>query len=318
MIRSGRIPSDRPRGARGSLINDTLWSVLSSCWRAQDWRPTAEGFLEELNRMLHSGEVPRSPILMDLFTSSISEPILPWPLDINDLHGKYHNDTLAVRSRSLRATVWRAHTEAGKSVIIKVPRLNASFDNQTRHDHLENIFWRVVLSRYEVHHPNIIEFLGITSEFSPHERLVFETCYQWSLSEYRMKRVVVIDEYTRSTDPYPTSHSLMVDILEGLRYMHGYPIPITQGDLTPENILVDDQGRAKISLFSFGRILTTLPRNVSVTGTVESTLSFQYISGQLTSPSRPSPYCSPECRSPLAFPTLAGDVWSFGATVLSV
>ncbi|CAE7203502.1 unnamed protein product [Rhizoctonia solani] len=114
LIRSGRLPSDRPRGPRGSLINDTLWGVLSSCWQAQDWRPTAQGFLEKLNQMLYSGEVPSSPIFMDLFTTNASEPIPAWPQEIEDLNDQLHENTFAVHSRSLRSTVWRARTVTNK------------------------------------------------------------------------------------------------------------------------------------------------------------------------------------------------------------
>ncbi|KAF8731522.1 Protein tyrosine kinase, partial [Rhizoctonia solani] len=299
LIRSGHLPSGRPTGPRGSLINDTLWSVLSSCWQAQDWRPTAQGFLEELNRMVHSGEVPSSPIAMDLFTAIDNRPIPPWPSDIKDLKNQINTNTLVERSRSLRSTVWRARTVAGQPIVVKVPRLNASLDNQTRHDHLEIVFRKVASSCYDVHHPNIIDFLGITSGFSPHEGLVFEACYRWTLAEYRKKRIVVLEEYTRSTDPYPTAHSLMCDILEGLKYMHGYPIPITHGDLRPENISIDDSGRAKISLMSFGRMLAALPPDAAVTGTIESVLSFRWMSPELIISNRPQQ-------------TTESDMWTFG------
>ncbi|CAE6439316.1 unnamed protein product [Rhizoctonia solani] len=300
LIRSGRLPSDRPSGPRGSLINDTLWSVLSSCWQAQEWRPTAQGFLEELNRMVHSGEVPSSPIPMDLFTTVDNEPIPPWPREIKDLNDQIKTNTLVVRSRSLRSTVWKARTVDNQPIVVKVPRLNASLDNHTRHDHLEIVFRKVASGRHGVHHRNIIDFLGITSGFSPHEGLVFEACYQWTLAEYRKKRIVVQEEYTRSTDPYPTSHSLvMCDILEGLNYMHGYPIPIAHGDLTPDNISIDDSGRAKISLMSFGRILAALPPDAAVTATVESVLSFRWMSPELITSNRPQP-------------TTESDMWTFG------
>ncbi|EUC54706.1 tyrosine kinase domain protein [Rhizoctonia solani AG-3 Rhs1AP] len=104
LIRSGEPPSDRPRGPRGSLINDTLWNVLSSCWQAQDWRPTAHGFLEELNQMLDNGEVSNSPIPMDMFPRIGSEPIPPWPMEIEDVNGQLRSFT--VHSRGLRSTVF--------------------------------------------------------------------------------------------------------------------------------------------------------------------------------------------------------------------
>ncbi|KAJ1299401.1 hypothetical protein OPQ81_011082 [Rhizoctonia solani] len=299
LIRSGRPPSDRPRGPRGSLINDSLWNVLSSCWQTQHWRPTAQVFLEQLTRMLHAGEVPSSPIPMDVFPRILSEPIPPWPREIKDLKDQLKETTFAVRSRSLRATVWRAWTVEYRSVVVKVPRINASLENQARHDHLEYVFRKVVSSRHGIHHPNIIDFLGITSGFSPHEGLVFEECFRWSLKEYRVRKTMIPDTYARSGDLSPNYYSLICDILEGLRYMHGHPIPISQGDLTPENISVDIEGRAQISLISFGRIISSLPHNAAVTATVESVLAFRWMSPELVTSNNPQP-------------TTESDMWMFG------
>ncbi|CAE6520867.1 unnamed protein product [Rhizoctonia solani] len=296
LIRNGQPPSRRPQGPRGSLISDTLWDILASCWQAQDWRPTAHGFLGELTRMIQSGELPSLHIPMDAFPRISSEPIPAWPREIEDMNGQLTHFIL--RWRGLRSTVFSASLETSR-VAVKVPRLNASLDNQTRHNHLEYIFRKVVTSRYGVHHPNIIEFLGITSGFTPHEGLVFELCFQWSLDKYLKKRPVMPERYTRSPDPYPSHYSLMCDILEGLKFMHGYPIPITHGDLTPENISVDNEGRAKINLFSFGRMLASLPLDAGVTATVESVLSFRWMSPELVTASNPQP-------------TTESDMWMFG------
>ncbi|CAE6455524.1 unnamed protein product [Rhizoctonia solani] len=299
LIRGGHPPSDRPRGPRGSLVNDTLWSFLSLCWQAQDWRPTAQGFLEELTEMIHSGEIPSSPIPMDPFPRIGTEPIPPWPREINDMNSQL--STLILRSRGLRSTVFSARLKGSPSraVAVKVPRLNANLNNQVRHDHLEYIFRKVVTSRYGVRHPNIVEFLGITSGFTPHEGLVFEFCFRWNLDRYRKKKPVLQERYDRSADPYPSPYSLMCDILEGLRFIHGYPIPISHGDLTPENISVDNQGRAKISLISFGRMLAALPLDAGVTATVESVLSFRWMSPELVTANNPQP-------------TTESDMWAFG------
>ncbi|CAE7212035.1 unnamed protein product [Rhizoctonia solani] len=91
----------------------------------------------------------------------------------------------------------------------------------------------------------------------------------------------------------------MCDILEGLKYMHGYPVPISHGDLTPENISVDDRGRAKISLMSFGRMLAALPLDVGVTATAESVLSVRWMSPELVTTNYPQP-------------TTESDMWTFG------
>ncbi|CAE6454146.1 unnamed protein product [Rhizoctonia solani] len=234
LIKNGRLPSERPRGPRGSLINDKLWNVLTSCWQAQDWRPTAHIFLEQLTIMLQSGEVPSSPVPVDIFPRVATGPMPPWPSELDDL-----NDLLGEKSQmasSVRSTVWMttlSSSQANCIVVIKVPRLNASTQNQERHDHLRYILRRVVADRYGVRHPNIVNLLGIASGFSPYEGLVFEYCSHRNLVVYFKENWVRQTEYARPPAPEANAYSLMCDILEGLKYMHGYPVPIPQGDLTP-------------------------------------------------------------------------------------
>ncbi|CUA77055.1 Peptidyl-glycine alpha-amidating monooxygenase [Rhizoctonia solani] len=66
-----------------------------------------------------------------------------------------------------------------------------------------------------------------------------------------------------------------------------------------ENISVDNDGRAKISLFSFGRMLAALPLDAGVTATVESVLSFRWMSPELITTNNPQP-------------TTESDMWTFG------
>jgi serine/threonine protein kinase len=107
LIKQGQPPSNRPRGARAALVNDSLWTTLASCWQEQGWRPTSRMFLERLVHMLQNGEVSTSPILMDLFPITIDGPLVPWPDDIRDLKGliTIEKDNGKITS-SLRTTVW--------------------------------------------------------------------------------------------------------------------------------------------------------------------------------------------------------------------
>ncbi|CAE7227874.1 unnamed protein product [Rhizoctonia solani] len=283
LIKNGSLPSERPRGPRGSLINDKLWNVLSSCWRAQDWRPTAHIFMEQLTLLLQSGEVPRSPVQSNMFPRVISGPMPPWPSELDDL-----NDLLGEKNQtasSIRSTVWMttlSSSQVNRIVVVKVPRLNASTQNQARHDHLRYILRRVVANRYGVRHPNIVDLLGVASGFSPHEGLVFEYCSHRNLVVYFKENWVRQTEYARPPAPEANAYSLMCDILEGLKYMHSYPVPIPQGDLTPENILVGFDGRAKISLFSFGRVLASLPSAAGVTASIGSIIALRWMSPELS------------------------------------
>ncbi|ELU38066.1 Pkinase domain-containing protein [Rhizoctonia solani AG-1 IA] len=259
LIRGGHPPSSRPHGPRGSLINDTLWNVLSSCWAAQDWRPTAQLFLEKLTLMLQSGEIPSSPIPMDVFSGFDSESIPSWPSEIKDFDGKL--EFLIQVSTSLRATVWAANLQNGKDVAIKVPRLG-------------------------VRHRNIIDLLGITSEFSPHEGIVFESCFRWNLV------TVIISVHLFKAPPKSETPSQYVK-----------ENPVIQEEYTlrkgpMENISIDSDGTAKISLFSFGRVLATLPSGVGATASIGLVLSPRWM--------------SPELLVTDQQPTTESDMWAVG------
>jgi serine/threonine protein kinase len=107
-IKQGRPPSDRPRGARATLVNDSLWTALASCWREQSWRPTSRMFLELLTQMLKNGEVPTSPALVDLLPFTIDGPPLPWPEDLLDLKGSVSIEKgSAILASTLRSYVWK-------------------------------------------------------------------------------------------------------------------------------------------------------------------------------------------------------------------
>jgi serine/threonine protein kinase len=68
--------------------------------------------------------------------------------------------------------------------------------------------------------------------------------------------------------------------------------------LSQENISVDQHGRAKIGLISFGRMLTALPLDVGVTATAKSILSFRWMSPELVVANNPQP-------------TTESDMWTF-------
>ncbi|KAF8593771.1 kinase-like protein [Ceratobasidium sp. AG-I] len=306
LIRQGHAPSGRPHGARAALVNDTLWTVLAACWREQSWRPTSRAFLERLLQMLQAGEVSTSPVLLDLFPLAVDGPLEPWPEDLIDLKQQVVMEKSdGAMESSLRSQVWLATLDAGRwrkdsrtKVIVKVPRLNVSPQHQEPHNHLAQILRKTLKHRYGVRHRNIIDVLGIDLSFSPHPGLVLEYCAGGNLTTYYKKTVIDTNTVARPSSPGANAYSLIIDILEGLRYMHDYPVPIPQGDLTPESILVDKHGTAKISLFSFGRMISAIPSAAALTASVGPILPFRWM--------------SPELLINNEKPTTESDIWAAG------
>ncbi|KAG8715161.1 hypothetical protein FRC08_010909 [Ceratobasidium sp. 394] len=306
LIKQGQLPSGRPRGARAALVNDSLWSALTLCWREQSWRPTSRTLLERLMQMLQNGEVSTSPALVDLFPLAVDGPLLPWPGGVRDYKGYItigrENGMLAstnkIRSRGTLTATSR-WTTTQPTVVIKVPRLNAAPGHREPHDHLEHMIRKAFRARYGVKHRNIVEILGIDSSFEPHPGFVLEHCAGGSLTTYCSKRYAMdLDSTVRPPAPDANAYSLISDVLEGLGYMHNYPVPIPQGDLTPDNILVDKDGVAKIGLFSVGRILAAVPIAATLTSSMGALLPFRWM--------------SPEILVENRNPSTESDMWAMG------
>jgi hypothetical protein len=157
LVRHGCPPSQRPRGARGSLISDTMWAALAACWRSQEERPTSRIFLDELVRMLRTGEVSTSPVFLDLFPIKVDGPLVPWPVGLVDLAALvFINSVDEPLASGPRATLWQyvsplltqplvpihgqyRGTYNRSTVVIKVPRLNESPDDEEPHLQLQHV-----------------------------------------------------------------------------------------------------------------------------------------------------------------------------------
>ncbi|CAE6366729.1 unnamed protein product [Rhizoctonia solani] len=256
LITNGQPPSDRPKGARASLVNDGLWSALASCWVKYDRRPTPQECLGQILSMMESGDIPASPVLPDLFPGPEGGSIEQWPDEIPDL--KTHlelEEGIGTIASSVRANVWIATLvrkfRGTPTVAIKVPRLNTMSTH--RHNELEH---------------------------------------------YCKTNRIDRDFYKRPVSPLVNAYSIMCDILCGLHYMHNYPVPIPQGDLTPENILIAFDGTAKISLFSFSRALATLRFGTGLAEQTGLLMAFRWM--------------SPELLLNNCQPTTESDMWAIG------
>ncbi|KDQ56134.1 hypothetical protein JAAARDRAFT_321639 [Jaapia argillacea MUCL 33604] len=98
----------------------------------------------------------------------------------------------------------------------------------------ESLLWQML------EHPNILPFLGIDKETSqPHLCMVLP----WMENGH-------ILQYLKKNDIPPSSRlraQLLLEVAEGLAYLHSENV--VHGDMRANNILVDDQGHARITDF---------------------------------------------------------------------
>ncbi|KAF8601648.1 kinase-like protein [Ceratobasidium sp. AG-I] len=147
---------------------------------------------------------------------------------------------------------------------------------------------RVVRERASIEHKNIITLLGLELSYGRYPGLVMEYCAGGTLESF-------LD--TVPADDLGIQNRCMVQILEGLQFMHTLPSPLYHGDLTPHNILVDGAGTLKLTLFSFARLTANLSA-IQMTATTDEAISARYL--------------SPELLQEENKPTTHSDMWSFG------
>ncbi|KAJ3931536.1 MAG: kinase-like domain-containing protein [Lentinula lateritia] len=152
---------------------------------------------------------------------------------------------------------------------------------------------REVYVWHRLDHPNIATFLGTSYHMGNRPSLVLPWFKNGSASEY-----------LRLKNPGADRLRLILDVAEGLEYLHTCkPAPIVHGDLKGNNILITDSGHATLSDFGLSQVIEDL---VCPTGITPSKFEAGPIRWQ-------SPEflmdVSETCR-----PQLPGDVWSFGCT----
>ncbi|KAJ3862268.1 kinase-like domain-containing protein, partial [Lentinula novae-zelandiae] len=152
---------------------------------------------------------------------------------------------------------------------------------------------REVYVWHRLDHPNIATFLGTSYHMANRPSLILPWFKNGSASEY-----------LRLKNPGADRLRLILDVAEGLEYLHTCkPAPIVHGDLKGNNILITDSGHATLSDFGLSQVIEDL---VCPTGITPSKFEAGPIRWQ-------SPEflmdVSETCR-----PQLPGDVWSFGCT----
>ncbi|KIO32363.1 hypothetical protein M407DRAFT_214321, partial [Tulasnella calospora MUT 4182] len=92
-----------------------------------------------------------------------------------------------------------------------------------------------------IHHPNIVPLIGI----------IFSSIHALILPWYNYGN---LDIYLTH---YPAANrtKLIYDIARGLEHLHSRTPRIVQGDIKPENVLINDQGDALITDFGMATVL---------------------------------------------------------------
>ncbi|OAX31799.1 kinase-like protein [Rhizopogon vinicolor AM-OR11-026] len=146
-----------------------------------------------------------------------------------------------------------------------------------------------------LHHVNILPLLGIARDFGPYISMVSPWLENGSLTAYLRKyKDITLSDRLR----------LLEDITSGLHYLHG--VQVVHGDLTPNNVLLNDERSAVLTDFGLSSMLVDqghsyLQRSCAQPGAI------RYTAPELLNPNSRS--IQPDTRS---------DVYSFGCLTFQV
>ncbi|KAK1230866.1 Homeobox protein tos8 [Marasmius sp. AFHP31] len=195
------------------------------------------------------------------------------------------------------ADIWRGRLKDDQLVCLKVLRVyTGNFDNNKLMKQLGNevLIWR------QLRHPNIHEFLGVTSElFKPSYCIVSPWMANGDVMSYCRERNSSLE----------VKVAMMREFCDGLRYLHEYNPPIVHSDIKGMNILVSDDGHCRISDFGLSTI-----ENDSPEGRVSDSTSQAAMRGSI-------PWLAPELMNPGGVESpnrTTRDIYALGCTMYEI
>ena len=153
---------------------------------------------------------------------------------------------------------------------------------------ITDAFVRECLLMSTLHHPHIVQFLGVC--FLPGSQLPLLVMEQLTMS---------LDDLleTSSHVSLATKRSILNGIVNGLTYLHSHTPPIIHRDLTAKNVLLNSAMVAKLADLGMARIMNIQPGQLATTMTQAP--------GTLV-------YMPPEALEPNAKYNAKLDIFSFG------
>lgn len=117
----------------------------------------------------------------------------------------------------------------------------------------------------QLHHPNIVEFLGVY--FSKHATVPILV-----MEFLPIDLSYCIEKEDRL--PQEMKYSILYDVAQGFFYLHSQDPPIVHRDLSTNNVLLTTNMRAKISDLGVARILNMSPLQISYMTLTPGTIAY--------------------------------------------
>lgn len=258
-------------------FRDYTWRSLAMLGHTP--APTAEGTLLALDSQLilvgghmktrqcihfaeirAAGQMPDSLARLQFTTETTK---LKFTTDVVDLSRFVRKRGSSAHALAGFSDVWKGEmTETGQPIAIKVLRVTTT-DNP--HDpessRLRKRFDRELTIWMKCQHPRVLELLGYAYiEGIP--CLISPWCSKGNIMEFLVE------------NPDNNRLQLTMQVAEGLVYLHGREPPVIHSDVKPANVLISDEGDAKICDFGISKLLMDAPSGLTTTKSANWTLRY--------------------------------------------
>ncbi|KAG8965249.1 hypothetical protein FRC05_003300, partial [Tulasnella sp. 425] len=195
------------------------------------------------------------------FTAKASQ--LKFTTEVVDLSRFIRKQGDAAHALAGFSDVWKGEiTETGKPIAIKVLRV-ASVGNpdDPQSVRLRKRFDRELTIWMECQHPRVLELLGYAYiEGIP--CLISPWCENGNIMEHLKK------------NPNENRRQMVIQVAEGLVYLHGRDPPVIHSDVKPANVLINESGDAKICDFGISKLMMDTPSGFTTTKSANFTLRY--------------------------------------------
>ncbi|KAJ7145696.1 TKL/TKL-ccin protein kinase [Mycena epipterygia] len=223
------------------------------------------------------------------------------PSVLLDLTGQVRREGSYPQAHGGFADVWKCVWDRQPDRWVAVKVLRSKLDDPQMEAKMAKRLARELGVWKRLDHKHVLKLLGTVSDFGPYNSMVCPWLEQGSVSKYMERRGDILSMTDRL--------QLLCEVAEGLHYLHENSI--VHGDLTGSNILIDDEGKAKLCDFGLSTIVVEFSGTASLSSYIGGAV--RWADASLYSLSNDD---NAEQTTPVI--TTRSDIYSFGSVTLEI
>ncbi|KAG8815042.1 hypothetical protein FRC17_000878 [Serendipita sp. 399] len=287
-IAKGVPPAKRPHDVNIHLGHILLWNLFEGCWNPDILqRPSSTQIYDYL--LEHESTIIQG-LNWPLEEQDLKQPSPTSTPDETEDENEEHDvpDLTKVVKLLNEGPIFRGNYSSvregicrGQPVAVKTIQIVKSPETTHRKYQRELKAWS------QLSHPNILPLLGVCmlDDLGTIGSLVSPWCRNGTSAVY-----------IRNINAPADRIRLFLEVANGVKYLHNRA-RIIHGDLKPANILIDDDGRARLCDFGLIRLIPKNGESTGLTTTTVHTGTVRYLSRELIMSEDPKPTTESDCHA---------------------